>query len=96
MLLEQKSLNDQDWKEDIFEAFKAYDTNGAGKITMKDLRRIMLRTGEKLTHQECKFDLLLCLSFVLLKLKASENKLKRDQFGMSIFPFKTKSYSFSS
>ena len=44
----------REFQTEIFEAFKAYDVNNRGSITMKDLRHIMLRTGEKLTPQECK------------------------------------------
>lgn len=52
----QKSRNPE---RDILEGFKVYDNKRQGLITMKDLRHVMTRTGEKLTPQECKscFDL---------------------------------------
>lgn len=50
----QKSRNPE---RDILEGFKVYDNKRQGLITMKDLRHVMTRTGEKLTPQE--FDYML-------------------------------------
>ena len=47
----QKSRNPE---RDIFEAFKVYDTKKQGVISMKDLKHVMMRTGEKLSQQDCK------------------------------------------
>ena len=55
VLLTFKTKSKKDWKDEIYEAFKAYDTKGAGFISMKDLRHVMLRTGEKLSPPECKY-----------------------------------------
>ena len=58
----QKSRNPE---RDIFEAFKVYDTKKQGVISMKDLKHVMMRTGEKLSQQDCKcFPLEIC--FVIL------------------------------
>ena len=54
ILLNFKSKTKTNWKEEILAAFKAYDNSGKGYISMKDLRHIMLRTGEKLSPPECK------------------------------------------
>jgi len=50
----QKSQNPE---SDIFEAFKVYDDKKQGVVSMKDLRHILMRTGEKLNPQE--FDYML-------------------------------------
>eukprot|EP00794_Sanderia_malayensis_P010773 gene10773-11926_t len=57
ILLVQKRKTVQDWKNEIFDAFKAYDTNGLGYVTLKDLQHIVMQTGEKLMQQE--FDYML-------------------------------------
>lgn len=48
----QKSRNPE---KDIHESFRIYDTKNQGIISIKDLRHVMTRTGEKLTTAECKF-----------------------------------------
>eukprot|EP00112_Aurelia_sp_Birch-Aquarium-sp1_P020479 Seg529.8 transcript_id=Seg529.8/GoldUCD/mRNA.D3Y31 product=Calmodulin protein_id=Seg529.8/GoldUCD/D3Y31 len=55
VLLTFKTKSKKHWKDEIYEAFKAYDTKGAGYISMKDLRHVMLRTGEKLAPQEFEY-----------------------------------------
>ena len=40
-------------EKDIYEGFKVYDSKKQGVVSIKDLRHIMMRTGEKLSQQEC-------------------------------------------
>ena len=54
ILLDFQSKRQDSWKDEILAAFQAYDTSHSGYIDMKDLKHVMLRTGEKLTPQECK------------------------------------------
>ena len=58
----QKSRNPE---RDIFEAFKVYDTKKQGVISMKDLKHVMMRTGEKLSQKDCKY-IPLEICFVIL------------------------------
>jgi len=44
-------------EKDIYEGFKVYDSKKQGVVSIKDLRHIMMRTGEKLSQQE--FDYML-------------------------------------
>jgi len=40
-------------EKEIYEGFSLYDTRHTGTISMKDLRHVLTRTGEKLTQSEC-------------------------------------------
>ncbi|XP_066920107.1 uncharacterized protein [Clytia hemisphaerica] len=50
----QKSRNPE---SEIFEGFRLYDQRQTGMISMKDLRHVMMRNGEKLSQPE--FDYML-------------------------------------
>ena len=41
-------------ERDIYEAFKLYDKDNSGVISVKDLQHILTRTGDRLSQQECK------------------------------------------
>jgi len=55
ILLDFQSKRQDSWKDEILAAFQAYDTSHSGYIDMKDLKHVMLRTGEKLTPQEFEY-----------------------------------------
>ena len=45
-------------KEQIMEAFKVFDQDGSGKISLEELRNVMLSLGEDLTDQQLRKKLL--------------------------------------
>ncbi|XP_063404519.1 charged multivesicular body protein 4c-like [Mytilus trossulus] len=45
-------MKDTDAEEEIMEAFKVFDKDGKGSISMSDLRHVMTNLGEKLTDEE--------------------------------------------
>ncbi|VDI59027.1 poly [ADP-ribose] polymerase [Mytilus galloprovincialis] len=45
-------MKDTDAEEEIMEAFKVFDKDGEGSISMSDLRHVMTNLGEKLTDEE--------------------------------------------
>ena len=65
ILLDFKTRNVGNWKDEILAAFQACDDTGSGYIAMKDLKHVLLRTGEKLSMQECEWHQ--HFSFVLLR-----------------------------
>ncbi|XP_071133573.1 uncharacterized protein [Mytilus edulis] len=50
--LMQHKMKDTDAEEEIMEAFKVFDKDGEGSISMSDLRHVMTNLGEKLTDEE--------------------------------------------
>jgi len=46
------STNKKDTKEDILHVFNLFDTDGSGKITLEDLRRVADELGEDITDEE--------------------------------------------
>ena len=59
----QKSRNPE---SEIFEGFRLYDQRQTGMISMKDLRHVMMRNGEKLSQSECK-SFKLCIGLFKIK-----------------------------
>ena len=48
----EKSKNPE---KEIHEGFRLYDQRKSGTISMKELRHVLMRNGEKLSQSECKF-----------------------------------------
>lgn len=48
----EKSKNPE---KEIHEGFRLYDQRKSGSISMKELRHVLMRNGEKLSQSECKF-----------------------------------------
>ena len=47
-----RNLKDTDREEEIRQAFKVFDRDGDGFITVAELRLVMANLGEKLTNEE--------------------------------------------
>ena len=47
-----RNLKDTDREEEIRQAFKVFDRDGDGYITIAELRLVMANLGEKLTNEE--------------------------------------------
>eukprot|EP00294_Goniomonas_avonlea_P007084 CAMPEP_0114554350 /NCGR_PEP_ID=MMETSP0114-20121206/8167_1 /TAXON_ID=31324 /ORGANISM="Goniomonas sp, Strain m" /LENGTH=76 /DNA_ID=CAMNT_0001739399 /DNA_START=441 /DNA_END=671 /DNA_ORIENTATION=- len=47
-----RKMKDTDTEEDIVEAFRVFDKDGAGTISAAELRHVMTNLGEKLTDEE--------------------------------------------
>merc|ERR1711959_613848 len=47
-----RKMKDTDTEEDIIEAFRVFDKDGAGVISAAELRHVMTNLGEKLTDEE--------------------------------------------
>ena len=47
-----RKLKDTESKEEIREAFRVFDKEGNGFITVAELRHVMINPGEKLTDEE--------------------------------------------
>merc|ERR1711934_56477 len=45
-------MSNKDPVEEMQKAFKMYDTEGKGKITVKDMERVAKELGENLSHEE--------------------------------------------
>lgn len=45
-------INDRDIHEEIMRAFKLFDTDGSGKITMRDIKNVAEQLGEKISDEE--------------------------------------------
>ena len=45
-------LPDQNSQEEVFKTFKLFDLNGSGKISLKDLQRIVNEIGENIPEEE--------------------------------------------
>jgi centrin-3 len=68
-ILSEKYLN-RDPIEEIIKAFKLFDDEGTGKITLKNLRRVAREIGENLSDEE---------------LQAMIDEFDKDQDGASMF-----------
>eukprot|EP00930_Biecheleria_cincta_P075334 TRINITY_DN6249_c0_g1_i1.p1 TRINITY_DN6249_c0_g1~~TRINITY_DN6249_c0_g1_i1.p1 ORF type:complete len:963 (-),score=197.04 TRINITY_DN6249_c0_g1_i1:30-2864(-) len=50
--LVSRKMKDTDTEEELMEAFKVFDRNGSGYISVAELRHVMTNLGEKLTDEE--------------------------------------------
>merc|ERR1711970_792143 len=48
----KEKMSNKDPVEEMQKAFKLYDTEGKGKITVKDMERVAKELGENLSHEE--------------------------------------------
>ena len=51
--LMRRRMRDTDTEEEMVEAFKVFDRDGNGLISMQELRLVMKQIGENLTDREC-------------------------------------------
>lgn len=47
-----KVMADIDSEDDLIQAFRIFDTNRTGYITVKEFREVMMNLGERLTYDE--------------------------------------------
>lgn len=52
LTLMARKMKTKDSEAEILEAFKVFDTDGSGKISPAELRKVMTKLGEKLSDQE--------------------------------------------
>jgi len=52
LTLMARQLNDKDTEEDVNEAFKVFDKDGDGYLSIAELRYVLSSIGEKLTDEE--------------------------------------------
>ena len=48
-----REIHDGEIEEEIREAFRVFDREGNGFITVPDLTEVLLKLGEKLSSEEC-------------------------------------------
>ena len=51
--LMQQEIHDGDIEDEIREAFRVFDREGHGFITVPDLTELLMKLGEKLSSEEC-------------------------------------------
>ncbi|KAH7963088.1 hypothetical protein HPB52_019520 [Rhipicephalus sanguineus] len=51
-IMAKEDIRSADVDEEIREAFKVFDRNGDGFVSVAELRHVMTTMGEKLTHEE--------------------------------------------
>ena len=47
-----RKMKDVDTEDKVMEAFKVFDRDGSGAISIEDLKRVMTNLGDKLTNDE--------------------------------------------
>ena len=47
-----RTMKDDDTEQKVLEAFKVFDREGTGAISIADLRRVMTNLGDKMTQDE--------------------------------------------
>ena len=47
-----KKYNEQDPTEDVLKAFKLFDNDSSGKISLKNLKKVVRELGETLSDDE--------------------------------------------
>ena len=47
-----RKMKDVDTEDKLMEAFKVFDRDGSGAISIEDLKRVMMNLGDKLTNDE--------------------------------------------
>merc|ERR1711988_1174382 len=50
--LQARKMKDTDTEEELIEAFKIFDRDGSGFISVAELRHVMTNLGEKITDEE--------------------------------------------
>ena len=58
ILLYIREIHDEEIEEEIREAFRVFDREGHGFITVPDLSEVLQKLGEKLSTEECEVGLL--------------------------------------
>ena len=48
-----REIHDSEIEDEIREAFRVFDREGNGFITVPDLTEVLLKLGEKLSSEEC-------------------------------------------
>ena len=67
------STGKKDTKEDILHVFNLFDTDGSGKITLQDLRRVADELGEEISDEELK-------NMISRADTNDDNAISRDEF----------------
>ena len=57
-----REIHDNDIEEEIREAFRVFDREGHGFITVPDLTHVLQTLGEKLTSEETRVRYVFCLN----------------------------------
>ena len=71
ILSNRREIHDGEIEEEIREAFRVFDREGHGFITVPDLTEVLQKLGEKLSTEECQvvfFNNLIFIHFMLQEL----------------------------
>ena len=82
-----REIHDNEIEEDIREAFRVFDREGHGFITVPDLTHVLQTLGEKLSSEETQVVSILMTITSWITLKELINEADLDRDGFMLCPF---------